>query len=221
MRSKDQRPLPRVVASSSDLDTPGVVSNVPGNYFDKHGSRNPGVRLLMQRFHSALFDEINAYEPDSILDVGCGEGRTTRFVADQFSVAIHGAELEGHLLTEARILVPEARFVCASVYALPYPDRAFDVVVATEVLEHLHDPSGAVRELLRVARKAVILTVPHEPWWRLANMMRGKYLSDFGNTPGHVQHWTRTGFVRLLALQGNAPRVRGVGLWTFATVARA
>jgi SAM-dependent methyltransferase len=107
------------------------------------------------------------------------------------------------------------------VYALPYPDRAFDVVVATEVLEHLHDPSGAVRELLRVARKAVILTVPHEPWWRLANMMRGKYLSDFGNTPGHVQHWTRTGFVRLLALQTNAPRVRGVGLWTFATVARA
>lgn len=209
----------RVVASSAPADGSGVVHNVPGNYFDKHGCSNPAVRGLMRWFHTALVQEVESFSPKSILDVGCGEGRTTWYLAEHLPVAVHGAELERHLLDEAQALVPGGRFVCASVYSLPYPDRTFDVVTATEVLEHLDDPSRAVRELMRVARKGVTLTVPHEPWWRLANMARGKYLRHCGNTPGHIQHWTQAGFARLLASSGADVRVRRVGLWTFATIA--
>jgi 2-polyprenyl-3-methyl-5-hydroxy-6-metoxy-1,4-benzoquinol methylase len=193
---------------------------VAGNHFDKHGSRNPVIRWLMRRFHDALGHEIEVLQPESILDVGCGEGRTTRFLASRFSVPIHGAELEVQLLVGAKALVPEGSFVGASVYSLPYGTGAFDLVTATEVLEHLDDPERALEEMLRVARRAVIVTVPHEPWWRLANMARGRYVLHCGNTPGHVQHWTRAGFTRLLDSPTREFQLRGVGLWTFATIQR-
>ena len=78
------------------------------------------------------------------------------------------------------------------------PTTRFDLVLAIEVLEHVPDPAAALRELARVARRDVVLSVPREPIWRAANMARGKYWGDLGNTPGHIQHWSRAGFVRLV-----------------------
>ena len=40
---------------------------------------------------------------------------------------------------------------------------------------------------------------PFEPVWRLGNMARGRYLKDLGNTPGHVNHWSRWSFRRFVA----------------------
>jgi SAM-dependent methyltransferase len=58
---------------------------------------------------------------------------------------------------------------------LTYADGAFDAVVCLEVLEHVPDPIRAMRELARVARKRLIITVPNEPWftfWRFLNWER-------------------------------------------------
>jgi ubiquinone/menaquinone biosynthesis C-methylase UbiE len=85
-----------------------------------------------------------------------------------------------------------------SVYALPFAAASFDLVLCCEVLEHLEDPEAALVELTRVTRGAVLLSVPNEPVWRLSNMARAKYLTRFGNTMGHIQHWTRWGFLRLV-----------------------
>src|SRR5690606_7492870 len=142
--------------------------NVPGNHFDKHGSRNPIVKVLMARFHEAVVREVVELEATSLLDVGCGEGRTTRVLATCVENLV-GVELESHLLREARAHVPSARFVGGSIYSLPFADRSFDAVIATEVLEHVDDPQSALVEVSRVARHAIIVTVPHEPWWRIAN----------------------------------------------------
>jgi len=50
-----------------------------------------------------------------------------------------------------------------------------------------------------VASRYCIVSVPIEPLWRMMNIVRGAYLRDFGNTPGHVQHWAPTRFRKLLA----------------------
>lgn len=70
---------------------------------------------------------------------------------------------------------------------------------ALETLEHLDDPLAALRELKRVSRKYVIVSVPREPLWRILNCARGKYLGALGNTPGHINHWSTRGIRRFVA----------------------
>lgn len=43
-----------------------------------------------------------------------------------------------------------------------------------------------------------ILSVPNEPIWRIMNMVRGKYIRDFGNTPGHIQHFSMKAFKQMI-----------------------
>jgi len=62
------------------------------------------------------------------------------------------------------------------------------------VLEHLDRPSEALKELARVTRRWAIISVPNEPLWRVMNFARGTYLKEWGNTPGHINHWTPWGF---------------------------
>jgi len=71
--------------------------------------------------------------------------------------------------------------------------------VACEVLEHLEDPEPALVALARVTRHHLFASVPREPLWRVLNLARGRYLGRLGNTPGHLQHWSRAAFVRLLS----------------------
>jgi 2-polyprenyl-3-methyl-5-hydroxy-6-metoxy-1,4-benzoquinol methylase len=90
-------------------------------------------------------------------------------------------------------------FFCGDIYEISRKNKEFSLVVASEVLEHMEEPERALRELVRVSSNYVFVTVPNEPIWRILNMMRGKYLSRFGNTPGHVQHWSKRSFLKLIS----------------------
>ena len=85
--------------------------------------------------------------------------------------------------------------------------------MCTEVLEHLDEPRAALGELLRVARRAVLLTVPHEPLFRLGNLARGRYAARLGSTPGHRSTWGRRGFTRLVGEQAEVERWRSLFPW--------
>ncbi len=178
------------------------AGNVVGNVYDKYRARNPIVRRLMQGFLRATTELYAEAAPRTVLEVGCGEGELSlrllhhhrasfgadpqRFEATDVDVSQVTAELD------AAISVREA-----SIYELPYDADAFDLVVCCEVLEHLRDPAAGVAELSRVARRHVLVSTPWEPVWRAMNMARGKYLRELGNTPGHVQHFTRSGLQSL------------------------
>lgn len=210
----------QVVPSTSHLKGEGIVKNVPGNAFNKHGSKNPIVKRLMDRFHERVIDSLASFAPSRILDVGCGEGRTTGIIRDAFSSEVVGVDLEESVVHQAASTIPTARFLTASAFDLPFPDRLFDVVLATEMLEHVDNPEQALSEMIRVARRAVVVTVPHEPWWRIANMARGRYLGEYGNTPGHVQHWSRSSLHRMLRSCSGDVSVDPVGLWLLGTLRR-
>ena len=114
----------------------------------------------------------------------------------------------------ARQFNPQIRFHLGSAYALPFRDDSFDTVLCSEVLEHLEHPVDALRELNRVARRHIILTVPREPLWRIGNMARFKYWRALGNTPTHIQHWNPSSFRQMVQEQMPVTTVAVPVMWT-------
>ncbi len=214
---RSEQPL-RVVRSDVDAVGDGVVKNVPGNTFDKHGSKNPIVSMLMKRFHAGLVGAVRTFSPVSLLDVGCGEGRTTMIVSEALETMTFGMDLEEIVVQVAKREIADVRFLTGSAMELPFADGSIDVVLATEVLEHLDSPERALHEMARVARRAIVVTVPHEPWWRMANLARGWYVAQWGNTPGHVQHWSRRSLLEALSSHSESAKVQLVGLWLLGIV---
>lgn len=201
--------------SLADLQGPA------GNTYDKYGTRNPVARVLVGRFLAAVQESVGELRPDSLLDVGCGEGIVTERLARAFpSTRVVGVDVADPSLLEeweAR-RAPNLGFAPGSAYALPYEDDEFEVVTAFEVLEHLERPGEALAELARVAGRALVLSVPREPWWRVTNALSGRYVRDLGNTPGHVNHWSKQSFVRLLARHGEVIERRSPFPWTMLLV---
>ena len=192
-----------------------------GNTYDKYGSTNPVVRRLMAGFERTLDELFTMASPSTILDVGCGEGVLTEQWADRIAPGrIVGIDLEDPKLAAewAGRQRPNLTFATMEVERLEFGASEFDLVAATEVLEHVTDPERALAEMARVARGHLLVSVPHEPLWRALNMARGAYLSALGNTPGHLNHWTRRSFVRLLGRHGEVIEVRSPFPWTMLLV---
>ncbi len=73
------------------------------------------------------------------------------------------------------------------------------MLICCEVLEHVPDPEKGIKLISENTEDYFIVSVPHEPIWRLLNFIRGKYIRDFGNTPGHINHWTKKGFIEMVS----------------------
>lgn len=174
-----------------------VSQNVVGNHYDKYGTRNPIARALMAGFMGGAESLYRMAAADSVLEVGCGEGHLAQalLAAGPAPSTFEITDLDIGQVPDDLPAPLQARE--ADVYKLPYPDDSFDLVVCCEVLEHLEDPDAGLREVARVARHRVLLSTPWEPVWRAMNMARGKYLRELGNTPGHLQHFSRRGLERL------------------------
>ena len=199
-----------------------AATEVPtGNTFDKYGSQNPFVRRLMSSFHAAL-DELWAQAaPSSVLDVGCGEGVLTVEWAERLENGrVVGIDLEDPKLRAewARRERPNLEFRAEEATRLSFADGEFDLAAAIEVLEHVPDPEATLAEMARVASGHLLVSVPREPLWRGLNMARGAYWRDLGNTPGHVNHWSKRGFVSLLSRYGAVEEARSPFPWTMLLV---
>jgi 2-polyprenyl-3-methyl-5-hydroxy-6-metoxy-1,4-benzoquinol methylase len=199
-----------------------ATTEVPtGNTFDKYGSTNPVVRRLMAGFHATLDELWARAAPESILDVGCGEGVLTFEWAERLGDGrVVGIDLDDpKLRTEwARRGRPNLEFRAEEATSLPFADDEFDMACAIEVLEHVPEPEATLAEMARVARRHLLVSVPREPLWRALNMTRGAYLRRLGNTPGHVNHWSRGAFVRLLSRYGTVEEARSPFPWTMLLV---
>lgn len=173
-----------------------------GNFYNKYETQNPLEKIIMRFFFDSLIKLLDRIEFHNLHEVGCGEGYLVKYISGKYPDAeISASDLSQNKINEARIKMPQISFYSESVYSLPFPDNCFDLLVASEVLEHLEQPEKALTEILRVTNKYVLLSVPHEPIWRICNIVRGKYTASLGNTPGHIQHWSRKSFVQFVKQQ--------------------
>jgi 2-polyprenyl-3-methyl-5-hydroxy-6-metoxy-1,4-benzoquinol methylase len=206
------------VSGGVTLSDHGVVT---GNTYDKYGSTNPVVRRLMRGFESSLEELFELAAPRSLLDVGCGEGvlveRWARRLGDGRVVGID-LEEESIQAGWAEHQAPNLEYRVMEAANLPFADGEFQLASAIEVLEHVPDPEHTLAEMARCASAHLLVSVPREPLWRMLNMARGAYWSALGNTPGHLNHWSRRSFVALLSRHGEVVEVRSPFPWTMLLV---
>lgn len=180
----------------------------------KYHSTNPLLRYANRRFFETIRSLLSDIDPGTILDAGCGEGVVLELIGD-FRGRQFGLDIDLDRLLSANTHLLTTPLLQANIHSLPLRDDQFDTVLSLEVLEHVGNPEVALKELYRVTRKYLLISVPHEPWWRIGNIMRLKYLDDWGNTPEHINHWTRNGIVRLVSRHFRVIEVRNPFLWTF------
>src|SRR5213078_5403505 len=157
----------------------------------------------------------------SVLDVGCGEGVLT----SQWAERLEDARIVGIDLDDPKLRAewdkrrrPNLEYRAEDATDLSFGDGEFDMATAIEVLEHVPDPERTVAEMARVAKRWGLVSVPRAPLWRGLNMARGAYLKDFGNTPGHINHWSKRSFVSMLSRHGTVEEIRSPFPWTMVLV---
>jgi SAM-dependent methyltransferase len=121
---------------------------------------------------------------DRVADIGCGTGELLRELAAMWPASdLVGVDFAASRLRTAAATAPRVTLVDADLGApLPFGDGAFDTLFCTEVLEHLKDPVGALREMRRVLTSGgrLTLSVPNAtgfaPFHRLGGLVPGTWL---------------------------------------------
>jgi len=164
-----------------------------------------------------LREVVTELQPASVLDAGCGEGETLERLHDLMPGDVFGLDINPACVRFASARLPAYRFETGDVCSVGHEDDRFELVLCLEVLEHLADPNRALRELVRVSRRHIVVAVPNEPLFRLTNLARGKYVGRWGDHPEHCQHWTRSSLVTLLAEWTDVAAVRSSYPWLIAS----
>lgn len=180
------------------------------NFYDtKYQSKNPIIRWMLANYFAKISNIISLLDNhDHLLEVGCGTGVSSRYILDmlngqQFQVS----DFDERLISKLKKTNFPLPVKMESVLDLKHQDREFDCVFLLEVLEHVTQYERALSEVFRVSRKYVVVSVPHEPLWRILNVVRGKYLKGMGNTPSHVNHWSLGCFSRLISRYGTVLKI--------------
>ena len=190
-----------------------------GNVYDKYESKNPVERYMVGGFLRQFDALVELSGATDAHEVGCGEGELSMRMK-RAGLRVRGSDAFPDTIAEARRRADEAGleipYEAGTVQDLTPLGGSAELVVCCEVLEHLEDPEGALEKLAALASPWLIASVPREPLWRWMNMGRGAYVRDWGNTPGHVNHWGKRSFERFLETRFEVEVLRSPTPWTMA-----
>jgi len=159
--------------------------------YQKYQTRNPLMRKVIRRFLDHLCARIVEIRPKTIVDLGCGEGvvagEISRVLPDVHYV---GIDASGEAIRMARASNPSFEFHQGDILGGYPPGAVADLALCVEVVEHLDRPDLALEQIAAATSDYMVVSVPWEPYFRLGNLLRGKYLTTWGNHPEHVQQFS-------------------------------
>lgn len=189
----------------------GIVIGSGGKY----EMRNPVGRFLLSRFDRAVFESVRETAADSVLEIGCGEGHVTDLILRTNASRVLATDISFTLIKEniAKFKDPRVSFRAVDLLSI-LPIERFEAVVCCEVIEHLDNPELGLDILRDLEAREYVLSVPREPIFRFLNMCRGAYLRDFGNSPGHLSHFSQSAFLRFVERRFIIRALRAPLPWT-------
>lgn len=204
------------MTKSQPIIEDGIIA---GNLRDKYKAQNPIEKYLVRNFLDSLNKLVSETGAMKIHEVGCGEGNLCVIWAKQNRVVV-GSDFSQQVIAKAMDNAKKSnvdiQFKAVSIYDLTPEKDAAELIVCSEVLEHLKDPQKAVSILAQLANPYLIVSVPREPLWSFLNLISGKYVPHLGNTPGHIHRWSKASFLGLLSSYVSIIRVLTPIPWTIA-----
>ena len=174
-----------------------------GKHHAEKYNNNPLHRLLIIGFMDAIYEMVQKTGKRSIFEIGCGEGQILGVLHD------NGYDVGGMDIDEEAVQMANDNFASTSLaggvkiirgdlYNLREMREPINgkMLICCEVLEHVSDLQKGLQLIAQCTDEYFIVSVPHEPIWRVLNIVRGKYWKHFGNTPGHINHWTKRQFIQ-------------------------
>ncbi len=191
-------------------------------YMSKNKLKQRMIKKMQELIINIIEDEISFCEGKVLdfADVGCGEGFVSDIIKKKYDfLNITGIDYSEAAIEHAKKLCDTINFTTGSIYGLDYSDNSFDIVLCSEVLEHLEQPEKGLLELLRITKKSIILSVPNDPIFRMGNMLALKNIARFGNPTEHIQHWTSNGFLKWIQKYTNCScYYKSAFTWTIVVI---
>lgn len=168
-------------------------------------TRNEADMAFKKRVRT-IFEWVEARDDAVILDCACGRGFYLNMYRHVSRCKLVGLELDPAIIRKAQRNVghlPDVLLTNANIYALPYPDNAFDGVILSEILEHIERDVDGLKEVYRVLKPGGVtaITVPNANypfWWdpinKMLEMVVGKHIGSgplAGIWANHVRLYTR------------------------------
>lgn len=157
--------------------------------------------------------------PIQLLDVGCGGGFLSNYLAERGFV-VTGVDLSESSLAiaKARDKTKTANYILADAYELPFEDQSFDVITSTDFLEHVHEPRRVLKEVSRCLRKnglfffhtfnktklAHLLVIKSLEWF-VKNTPRNLHVIDLFIPPQDLTSWMREYHLETMEIRGIRP----------------
>jgi len=173
---------------------------IVGNVFNKYHSKNPIVKFLMNGFTNCFLNLISSLTFNNILEIGSGEGNVVNLIKNikRNEYSIYASDISIDILRDN---IPRGKnlfLIVFDINNIPLKQNAFDLIICSEILEHLKEVDNPLQEINRISKKYILFSVPREPVWRFLNIVRLRYLKNLGNTPGHLLHWSKKKFINLI-----------------------
>lgn len=190
-----------------------------GKHHAEKYDENPIHKYLIDGFMESLVTFVQQTGKTKIFEIGCGEGQLLGVLFNWgCEVAGCDADPEAVEMTNENLRMSSGggHVFLGNLYDFTPGDSrlAGKMIICCEVLEHVPNPEKGMQIIASCTDEYFIVSVPHEPIWCILNMARGKYWKSFGNTPGHINHWTRGGFVKLVEKYADVVAVNTPLPWT-------
>lgn len=176
--------------------------------------------FLNRNFMKCVLDCMALTGMKDVFEIGCGEGQIMGILYD------NGYQVSGIDIEDEAVQITKDNFRSKGIdidvrEGSIYEAHSFErgrMILCCEVLEHLEEPEKALENIASATDGYLLVSVPREPLWCMLNMARGKYWSAWGNTPGHINHWSKRKFVSLCRKYGKVEKVMSPLPWTMVLI---
>lgn len=156
------------------------------------------TKWITNLFIDNIIQKLSRSRPLLLLDIGCGTGFITQKISSSLESKVICCDIDLKRVSFAKSYY-QLETILADITYLPFKSSSFDMVIAIEVFEHLPNTDTALLEIRRVMVQNAIFTVPNEPFFMLANFLRGKNTFSYGNPQDHINHFNTKTFKSFLS----------------------
>jgi SAM-dependent methyltransferase len=209
--------LPIPLGHSNRLVMASTAVSHDSNNLRKWEYSNVVYQRVLSRYLDRMAQHVRTLNPSTVLDAGCGEGYVYRGLQSRgVRAAWEGVDASDGAVRFASARNPECRWSVGDLRAMSQRSQSAELVLCSQVLEHIPQPERVRDELARVAARWLLISVPLEPVFR--SICAVTVATGIGQDPGHVNFWTPGAFRNFLRPVGRLAHWEWTSVYQIALV---